>query len=66
MGPKKDSDRSKAKRKVVRTTIEVKKEIISKHENGVLVSDLAMQFDMAKILCIFVVSVYDFMHEVLL
>jgi hypothetical protein len=28
MGPKKESDRSKAKRKVVRTTIEVKKEII--------------------------------------
>jgi hypothetical protein len=44
----KDSDRSKVKRKVVRTTIEVKNEIISKHENGVRVSDLAMQFGMAK------------------
>jgi hypothetical protein len=37
MGPKKDSDRSKAKRKVVRTTIEVKKEIISKYENPIKV-----------------------------
>jgi hypothetical protein len=66
MGPEKDSDRSKAKRKVVRTTIEVKKEIISKHENGVRVSDLVMQFGMAKILCIFIVFVYDFIHGVLL
>jgi hypothetical protein len=66
MGPKKDSDRRKEKRKVVRTTIEVKKEIISKHENGVRVSDLAMQFGMAKILYIFIVFVYDFMYEVLL
>jgi hypothetical protein len=66
MGPKKGSDRSKARRKVVRTTIEVKKEIISKHENGVRVSDLAMQFGMVKILCIIIVFVYDFMHEVLL
>jgi hypothetical protein len=33
MGPKKDTDRSKAEREVVRTTIEVNKEIISRHEN---------------------------------
>jgi transposase-like protein len=48
MEPKKDSDRSKAKREVVRTTKEVKKEIISKHENGVRVSDLAMKFGVTK------------------
>jgi hypothetical protein len=65
MGPKNYSGRSKAKRKVVRTTTEVKK-IISRHENGAGVSDLAIQFGMAKILCIFIVIVYDFMHEALL
>jgi transposase-like protein len=47
MGPKKDNDR-KVKRKMTRITIEVKKEIIAKHENGVHVSDLATQFGMAK------------------
>jgi hypothetical protein len=31
-----------------RITIEVKKEIIAKHENGVRASDLATQFGMAK------------------
>jgi transposase-like protein len=46
-GPKKDND-SKVKRKMTRTTIEVKKEIIAEHENGVRVSDLATQFGMAK------------------
>jgi hypothetical protein len=39
MGPKKDNE-SKVKRKMTRITIEVKKEIIAKHENGVRVSDL--------------------------
>jgi len=48
MGPKKASESVKAKRKIVRTTIEVKKEIIRKHENGVCVSDLALQFGLAK------------------
>lgn len=48
MGPKKDNDSSKVKRKMTRITIEVKKEIIAKHENGVRVSDLATQFGMAK------------------
>ena len=43
MGPKKASER-----KIVRTTIEVKKEIIRKHENGVRVTDLASRFDLAK------------------
>jgi hypothetical protein len=33
MGPKKDND-SKVKRKMTRITIEAKKEIIAKHENG--------------------------------
>jgi DNA-binding IclR family transcriptional regulator len=47
MGPKKDND-SKVKRKMTRITIEVKKEIIAKHENGVRVSDLAIQFGVAK------------------
>jgi transposase-like protein len=47
MGPKKDND-NKVKRKMTRITIEVKKEIIAKHENGVRVSDLATQFGMAK------------------
>ena len=50
MGPKKSSSNStgKEKIKVVRTTIELKKEIIVKFENGVRVSDLAAQFNMAK------------------
>jgi transposase-like protein len=33
---------------MTRITIEVKKEIIAKHENGVCVSDLATQFGVAK------------------
>ncbi|XP_016070266.1 PREDICTED: tigger transposable element-derived protein 1-like [Miniopterus natalensis] len=36
------------KRKVVRTTIELKKEIIAKYDRGVRVSDLAMEYGMAK------------------
>ncbi|XP_050724716.1 tigger transposable element-derived protein 1-like isoform X2 [Eriocheir sinensis] len=48
MGPKKDSDRSKVKRKKNRIMVEVKKEIIAKHENGVRLADLAAQFGMAK------------------
>lgn len=42
MGPKKVRGSGKAKRKIVRTVIEVKKEIIRKYENGVRVSDLAL------------------------
>ena len=38
----------KEKRNVVRTTIELKKEVIAKFENGVRVSDHAAQNDMAK------------------
>ena len=50
MGPKKGSHNTtgKGKRKVVRTTIELKKEIIAKFENGIRVSDLATQYGMAK------------------
>ena len=48
MGPKKDNDSSKVKRKNTNIMIDVKKEIIAKHENGVRVSDLATQFAMAK------------------
>jgi len=48
MGPKKVNDSSKVKRKNTNIMIDVKKEIIAKHENGVRVSDLATQFRMAK------------------
>jgi len=48
MGPKKCSDSSKVKRKNTNIMIDVKKESITKHENGVCVSDLATQFGMAK------------------
>ena len=48
MGPKKDNDSSKVKRKNTNIMIDIKKEIIAKHENGVRVSDLATQFGMAK------------------
>ena len=49
MGTKKSSSDStgKEKRKVVRTTIELKKEIIAKFENGVRVFYLAAQHNMA-------------------
>jgi len=48
MGPKKANDSSKVKRKNANIMIDVKKEIIAKHKNGVRVSDLATQFGMAK------------------
>jgi len=44
MGPKKDNDSSKVKRKNTNIMIDVKKKIVAKHENGVRVSDLAIQF----------------------
>ena len=37
------------KKKIVRKTVEVKKEIIKKHENGVRVSDLAAEHGLLKI-----------------
>ena len=50
MGPKKRSSNStrKEKKNVVRTTIELKKEIIAKFENGVGMSDLATQYNIPK------------------
>ena len=50
MGSKKRSSNSTGdeKRKVVRTTIELKKEIIAKFDNSVRVSDLAAQYKMAR------------------
>ena len=50
MSAKKSSCNStgKKKRKVVRTTIELKKEIVTKIENGVRVYDLAAQYNMAR------------------
>ena len=49
MGPKKSSSNStgKEKRKVVKTTIELKNEITVKFENSVRVSNLAAQYNMA-------------------
>ena len=51
MAPKKASGSSKAgeeKRKVVRKTIEFKKELLTKYESGMRVSVLAKEFGMAK------------------
>ena len=50
MGPKKASSASarKEKRKTVRTTIELKKEIIAKYEKGTRVSDLSVEYGMPK------------------
>ncbi|XP_066977870.1 tigger transposable element-derived protein 1-like [Macrobrachium rosenbergii] len=47
MGPKK-AIADKQKRKTVRTTIELKKEIISKYERGIRVTDLASQFNLPR------------------
>lgn len=48
MGPKKASDSIKVKRKVVKTTKEVKNEIKGKHEDGVHMSNLALQFGLVR------------------
>jgi hypothetical protein len=48
MGPKKNNDSSKVKRKNTSVMIDVKKEIVAKHENGVRISDFGTQFRMAK------------------
>lgn len=47
MGPKKASESGQVEKKV-RTTIEMKKKIIQKHENSISVSYLALQYDLAK------------------
>ena len=44
VGPKKGSHSSKVKRKVVRTMIELKKEIITKYDKGVCLFDLATEY----------------------
>ncbi|GCC19040.1 hypothetical protein chiPu_0018184 [Chiloscyllium punctatum] len=49
MAPKKvKSGSDSSVKKPKRITVETKKEIIAKHENGACVSDLAMQYKMAK------------------
>ena len=48
MGPNKVSDSNKVKRKVVRTMIPFKKEILAKYDKGVPVSDLATEYGMVK------------------
>uniref|UniRef100_UPI00358EFACF tigger transposable element-derived protein 1-like n=1 Tax=Myxine glutinosa TaxID=7769 RepID=UPI00358EFACF len=48
MAPKKSSEGNKNKRKAVRSTIEVKKQLIAKHEGGMRVMDLAAMFEMPK------------------
>jgi transposase-like protein len=48
VGPKKDNDSSKVKRKNTNIMTDVKKQIIAKHENGVRASELATEFGMAK------------------
>ena len=50
MAPKKSNEANRSKRKSVRTTIELKKELIAKHEteSGTRVSDLAAMFELPK------------------
>ena len=45
MGPKKVSDKDFGTKKKKLITIEVKQEIIQKHEAGVRIVDLAQQYD---------------------
>jgi hypothetical protein len=49
MGPKKCSVENKSKGKAFRATIEVKKDLIAKHESGTCVADLATMFRMPKL-----------------
>ena len=48
MAPKKVTSVEKPKWKIIMTTVEVKKELITKWEKGTRVSDLADQYVMAK------------------
>ena len=49
MAPKKEkSGSASGSKKVMHYSMEKKKEIIQKHESGVHVSDLALQYGMAK------------------
>jgi len=49
MAPKKVTNVEKPKRKIIMTTVELKKELITKWEKGTCVSDLAVQYGMAKL-----------------
>ena len=46
MAPKKVTNVEKPKRKIIMTTVELKKELITKWEKGTRVSDLAVQYGM--------------------
>ena len=48
MAPKKVTNVEKPKRKIIMTAVEMKKELITKWENGTRVPDLAVQYGMAK------------------
>ncbi|GCC32258.1 hypothetical protein chiPu_0010719 [Chiloscyllium punctatum] len=48
MAPKKSSEANRSKRKSVKMTIVLKKELIAKHESSTHVSDLAAMFEMPK------------------
>ena len=48
MAPKKVSNVEKPKRKIIMTTAELKKELITKWEKGTRVSDKAVQYGIAK------------------
>ena len=48
MAPKKVSDVEKPNRKTIMTTVELKKELITKWGNGTRVSALAVQYGKAK------------------
>ena len=49
MAPKKVTNVEKPKRKIIMTTVEMKKELITKWLKGTRVSDLAVQYGMAKL-----------------
>jgi len=48
MAPKKVTNVEKPRRKIIMTTVELKKELITKWEKGTRVSELAFQYGMAK------------------
>jgi len=48
MAPKKVTNVEKPKRKIIITTVEMKKELITKWEKGTRVSDLAVRYGVAK------------------
>jgi Mor family transcriptional regulator len=49
MAPNKVTNVEKPKRKIIMTMVELKKELITKWEKGTGVSDLAVQYSMAKL-----------------